>query len=68
MYQDHLFALSEDGDTFVMTLGEDFEVVGRNSLDEFSMSCPAITKDRLIVRTYNHVWCIKDGSTLAAGD
>ena len=50
-YRDHVFCLSEDGDTFVIKTGPDYEVVGKNSLDEMSMSSPAIFGGSLILRT-----------------
>ena len=62
-YRDHLFALSEDGDTFVIQAGPEFKVVGKNSLDgEFSMSSPAIVGDRLLIRTQYNIYCIQDQS------
>ncbi|MEM1248446.1 MAG: PQQ-binding-like beta-propeller repeat protein [Acidobacteriota bacterium] len=50
-YNGKIFALSEDGDTFVIEPGPSFEVVGTNSLDEMTMASPAIADGSLYVRT-----------------
>jgi outer membrane protein assembly factor BamB len=63
-YRDRIFCLSEDGDTFVIQPGPEFKVIGKNTIEEFSMSCPAITEDRLIIRTQDHLYSIKEGATL----
>ncbi len=46
-----LFALSEDGDIFVMQAGPVFKVVGKNALDEMCMATPAIVRGNLVIRT-----------------
>ena len=43
-YNGKLFVLSEDGDTFVIQAGDDFEVLGRNSLDEMTLLIRTATK------------------------
>lgn len=50
-YNGHVFALSEDGDTFVIQAGPEFRVEGRNRLDEMGMASPAIARGSLFVRT-----------------
>jgi len=57
-YDGKIFALSEDGDTFVIQAGLEFRVLGTNSLDEFSMASPAIYKGALIVRTASNLYRI----------
>ena len=59
-YRDRLFALSEDGDTFVIQPGEEFKVLGSNSLDELCMSSPAMVGDRLIIRTQDNLYCFRE--------
>ena len=53
-----VFALNEEGDTFVMSTGEEFELLGINSLDEFSMATPAVAGDRLLIRTQGKLYSI----------
>jgi len=53
-----IFALSEDGDTFVIQAGPDFKVLGKNSLDEMCMATPAIARGSLIIRTATKLYRI----------
>ncbi len=57
-YNDKIFVLSEDCDTFVIDTTRSFEVVGKNSLDDMCMSTPAVADGSLIVRTRNHLYRI----------
>ena len=41
-YNGKIFALSEQGDTYVIRAGHQFEVLGVNSLDDMAMASPAI--------------------------
>ena len=50
-YEGKLFCLSEDGDTFVIRAGPEFEVLRKNSLGELCMATPAIVRRSLIIRT-----------------
>ena len=58
-YNGKIFALSEQGDTYVIQAGPEFEVLGVNSLDEMAMASPAIVGDRLIIRTRSKVYSIR---------
>jgi outer membrane protein assembly factor BamB len=57
-YNGKIFALSEDGDTFVMQAGREFKVLGKNSLDEMCMATPAIARGSLIIRTATKLYRI----------
>jgi outer membrane protein assembly factor BamB len=61
-YNGKIFCLSEDGDTFVIQAGNDFKVVGKNSLDELSLATPAIVRGSLIIRTASRLYRITRGS------
>ncbi len=54
-----IFALSEDGDTFVFQAGPEYKLLGKNSLDEMCMATPAIAGDKLLIRTLGFLYCIK---------
>lgn len=54
-----LFALSEDGDTFVIQTGPEFKVLGKNSLDEFCMATPAYSDGTLVIRTATKLIAIR---------
>ena len=62
-YRDRIFCMSEDGDVFAIQAGPEFKVLERSSLDEFSMSSPAIAGDRLVIRTLHNLYCIQEGAT-----
>ncbi len=57
-YNGKIFALSEDGDTWVIQAGPEFKVLGKNPLDEMSMATPAIAGGSLILRTASRVYRI----------
>ncbi|MEO7653360.1 MAG: PQQ-binding-like beta-propeller repeat protein [Bryobacteraceae bacterium] len=57
-YNGKLFALSEDGDTFVIEAGKDFKLLGRNTIDEMCMATPAIARGSLILRSASKLYRI----------
>lgn len=50
-YNGRIFAMSEDGTTYVIQAGPQFRVIGQNVLDEFTMASPAVHRDSLLIRT-----------------
>jgi hypothetical protein len=59
-YNNKIFALSEDGTTYVIQAGPEFKVIGQNVLDEFTMASPAIHRDSLLIRTATSLYRISD--------
>ena len=59
-YAGRIFALSEDGDTFVIKAGPEFEILATNPLDEFTMATPAIAHGSLFIRTASRLYRITD--------
>jgi len=57
-YNGKLFAISEDGDTFVMQAGKEFKVLGRNSLGEMTLATPAVANGSVIIRTATKLYRI----------
>jgi len=57
-YNGKIFALNEDGTTYVIQAGREFMVVGKNPLDEFTLATPAIANGRLFIRTATKLYCI----------
>ena len=57
-YNGKLFCLSEDGDTFVVASGPEFELLATNPLEELCMACPAVADGRLLIRTASRLVCI----------
>ena len=57
-----LFFLSEDGDTFVVKAGPEFEVLGRCAINEMCMATPAALRGSIIIRTLTKLYRIgRDG-------
>lgn len=56
-YNDRVFVLSEDGDTYVVRAGPEFEILGTNPLDEMTLATPAVAGGKLIVRTQSKLYC-----------
>ena len=59
-YNGWIFALSEQGTTYVIEAGPEFRIVAENPLDEFTMATPAIVDDSLIIRTAEAVYRIAE--------
>jgi outer membrane protein assembly factor BamB len=62
-YGDRVFCLNEDGVTFVMKTGKDFEILHTNTLadDDMSMATPATVGNRLLLRTAARLYSIVPG-------
>ncbi len=63
-YGGKVFCLNEDGVTFVLKAGDEFEVLHENRLaeDDMGMASPAIAGDRLLLRTSERLYCIRKGN------
>ena len=57
-YNGKIFAVNEDGETFVMQAGPAFKVLGRNSLGEMTLASPAVANGGLILRTATKLYRI----------
>ena len=57
-YNDHIFALSEEGETFVIKAGPEFEIADVNTLGEMAMATPAIAHSSLFIRTVSKLYRI----------
>ena len=53
-----LYFTSEDGDTFVVRAGRDYELLARNSLDRIVMASPAASGGVLVVRAIDRLFGI----------
>ncbi len=56
-----VFCQNEDGLTFVVTAGDEFEILRTNQLaeDEMFMATPAMAGDRLLIRSSAALYCIR---------
>jgi outer membrane protein assembly factor BamB len=57
-YNGKIFALSEDGDTYVIEAGPEFKILRKNSLGEMALATPAVIDHSLIVRTMSNLYRI----------
>jgi outer membrane protein assembly factor BamB len=66
-YEGKLFCLNEDGVTFVVKAGSDFEILHTNKLadDDMGMATPVVVGDKLLIRTSARLYCIS-GAKVAA--
>ena len=55
-----IYLTSEDGDTFVIRAGDQYEEVAKNSLGEMSLATPAAGADSLYVRTQSKLYRIRN--------
>ncbi len=53
-----IYLTNQKGETVVIAAKPEFEVLGRNPLNERSQSSPAVSDGDFFIRTYNHLWCI----------
>jgi outer membrane protein assembly factor BamB len=54
----HVYLTDDDGVTYVLKAGGNFELLGRNPLGERCYSSPAIAHGQIFIRTQEHLFCI----------
>jgi len=59
-YDGRIFCMNEEGKTFVIRAGDKYELLDSNDLDEMALATPALVGDRLILRTENHLYSIRN--------
>jgi outer membrane protein assembly factor BamB len=60
-YNGNIFLLSEDGETFVVKAGPEFEILHTNPLNEMTLATPAVAQGSLIIRTQSKLYRIAEG-------
>ena len=55
-YNGKIFAMSEEGDAYVIQAGPEFKVLGKNSLNEMTLATPAVARGSLFVRTASKLY------------
>jgi outer membrane protein assembly factor BamB len=58
-YNGKLFCLSEEGQTFVVSTGDEFKLLHVNALDDMAQASPAVVGDRLLIRTEQRLYSIR---------
>lgn len=56
-----LYCVSERGEVVVVGAKDEFELLGRTSLDDSCHSTPTVAKGRLYLRTYHRLACLSAG-------
>jgi outer membrane protein assembly factor BamB len=59
VYNGKLFCLSEEGQTFVVATGEQFQLLHVNELDDFALASPALVGERWLIRTEHRLYSIR---------
>jgi outer membrane protein assembly factor BamB len=54
-----VFAVDENGTTFVIAAGPAFKCVAMNALDELTWSSPAPARGAIFIRSVEHLYCIR---------
>lgn len=62
-YNGKLFCLSEEGQTFVISTGEEFKLLHVNLLDDLTFASPALVGERLLIRTEQRLYSIRPGKS-----
>jgi len=58
-YSGKVFCLSEEGDTFVLNPGDEYDEIAKNSLGEMALATPAVTRDGVFIRTATSLYRIR---------
>ena len=58
-YNGKIFAMGEEGDTFVIEAGREYQLSHVNDLEEWTLASPAIVGDRLLLRTQSRLYSIR---------
>ena len=53
-----LYCTNEDGLTTVLKAGPTFEVLAENSLNDYTLSSPAVSDGQIFIRTAQYLYCI----------
>lgn len=53
--RDRLYCMSDEGDCVVLAAGKEFKLLARNPLGEESRSTPAVSSNRMYLRTFSHL-------------
>jgi hypothetical protein len=57
---DRIYCISASGDVLVLRAGDEYDLIAVNSLGEDSQATPAISHNRLFLRTKTALFCIAE--------
>jgi outer membrane protein assembly factor BamB len=55
-----IYCLSEEGDTYVIRAGPNYELLAKNPLGEMSLASPAASRGSILIRTAAHLYRISE--------
>jgi outer membrane protein assembly factor BamB len=55
-----LYVTNKTGETFVLRADPKFELLAKNKIDERVLASLAVADGELFIRSYNHLWCIRE--------
>lgn len=55
---DLVYFTREDGTTLVFKADDGLELVAKNELDEYTVATPVFTHGKILIRTFEHLYCI----------
>lgn len=58
-YNGMVFCLSEEGLTYVIKAGPEFEILATNALDELCIATPSVAGDTLLIRTLTKLYALQ---------
>jgi outer membrane protein assembly factor BamB len=64
----HVYFVSDEGDSYVVRAGPEYELVSQNTLGEPAFATPAISRGQIFIRTTGHLWCIGKPDAAAAAN
>jgi outer membrane protein assembly factor BamB len=67
-YNGKIFAINEEGDTFVIQVGPQYKLLGENSLGEMVYATPAVAHHSLIIRTKTSLYRLTKSPELVHTD
>ena len=56
----HVFFVADEGVTTIIEAGEQFKVVAKNPLGEYTFASPALSDGQLFIRGEKHLFCIEE--------
>ena len=65
-YNGKIFCLSEQGLTYVIKAGPEFEILNTNPLDELCIATPSVVGDKLLIRTLTKLYGISNAKAPTA--
>ena len=55
-----IYATNEEGTTTVIEAGDEFKILGKNKLNDYTLASPAVSGGQIFIRTSNYLYCLAD--------